>query len=118
MTLSLHSVSELVNIYNPRPLSPTFLIGGSNQSRDPASFLSPFPFCHPRRLSPTFLIGDPVTLKGSRVFSLPFVFGAASRVKARDMPHAANSPQLSSLSPSVIPDLIGDPGCLCLSSLS
>ena len=29
-----------------------------------------------------------------------------------------NSPQLSSPSPSVIPDLIGDPGCLCLSSLS
>ena len=35
---------------------------------------------------------------------------AASRVKARDMPHAANSPQSSSPSPSVIPDLIGDPG--------
>ena len=36
-----HSVNELLNLYNPRRLSPTLVIG------DPGVFLPPL--CHPRR---------------------------------------------------------------------
>ena len=96
MTLSLHSVSELVNIYNPRPLSPTFLIGGSNQSRDPAFLSLPFLLLSSSTLVPDVLNRGSSQGKDPASLTLPFLLLSSS---------------------TLVPDLIGDPGTLRGSSV-
>ena len=81
------------------------------------SVILAFPSCHPRRLSPTpvpDLIGDPVkewiqSSKGSRVFS--FVFLLLSVIPAFPSCHPRHPPLCHPrrLSPTPVPDLIGDP---------